>query len=72
LVEDNFWNGKPMYVRVSDIAGKRIELKILPLGKNYPVYLQEAQKKELETATDAILLSLDGIELIERSTALLK
>ena len=72
LVEDNFWNGKPMYVRVSDIAGKRIELKILPLGKNYPVYLQEAQKKELEAATDGLLLSLDGIELIERSTALLK
>ena len=72
FIEDNFWNGKPMYVRVSDIAGKRIELKILPLGKNYPIYLQEAQKKELEAATDGILLSLDGIELIERSTTLLK
>ena len=72
FIEDNFWNGKPMYVRMSDIAGKRIELKILPLGKNYPIYLQETQKKELEAATDGILLSLDGIELIERSTALLK
>ena len=72
LAEDNFWNGKPMLVRVSDIAGKRIELKILPLGKNYPIYLQSAQKKELEAAKDGVLLSLDGIELIERSTALLK
>lgn len=61
-----------MYVRVSDIAGKRIELKILPLGKNYPIYLQSAQKKKLESAKDGVLLSLDRIELIERSTALLK
>ena len=68
LVEDNFWNGKPMLVRLSDLVGKRVELKILPLGKDYPIYLQKEQKKELDNASNGILLSLDGIQVIERST----
>ena len=33
LVEDNYWNGKSMLVRMSDLVGKRVELRILPLGK---------------------------------------
>ena len=68
LVEDNFWNGKPMLVRLSDLVGKRVELKILPLGKDYPIYLQKEQKAELDKAPDGILLSLDGIQVLERST----
>ena len=68
LVEDNFWNGKPMLVRLSDLVGKRVELKILPLGKDYPIYLQKEQKAELEKAPNGILLSLDGIQVIERQT----
>jgi len=68
LVEDNFWNGKPMLVRLSDLVGKRVELKILPLGKDYPIYLQKEQKAELDKAPDGILLSLDGIQVIERQT----
>ncbi|MDE5739534.1 MAG: beta-galactosidase, partial [Bacteroidaceae bacterium] len=69
LVEDNFWNGKPMLVRLSDLVGKRVELKILPLGKDYPIYLQQAQRAELDNAPDGILLSLDGIQVVERKTA---
>ena len=69
LVEDNFWNGKPMLVRLSDLVGKKVELKILPLGKDYPIYLQKEQKAELEKATGGVLLSLDGIRVIERETA---
>lgn len=66
LVEDNFWNGKPMLVRLSDLVGKKVELRILPLGKNYPIYLQKEQKAELDAAEGDYLLSLDGIEVIER------
>ncbi|MDE5998875.1 MAG: beta-galactosidase, partial [Bacteroidaceae bacterium] len=72
LVEDNFWNGKPMLVRLSDLVGKRVELKILPFGKDYPIYLQQAQRAELDNAPDGMLLSLDGIQVVERKTALIE
>lgn len=67
LVEDNFWNGKPMLVRLSDLVGKHVELKILPLGKDYPIYLQKEEKSLLDQASNGILLSLDGIRVIERT-----
>ncbi len=70
LVEDNFWNGKPFHVRVSDIVGKKVEIKILPLGKDYPIYLQKEQKRQLLNAKGDYLLSLDKVELIERKTEL--
>jgi hypothetical protein len=68
LVEDNFWNGKPMLVRLSDLVGKKVELRILPLGKDYPIYLQKEQRAELDKASNGVLLSLDGIKVIERTT----
>ena len=68
LVEDNFWNGKPMLVRLSDLVGKQVELKILPLGKDYPIYLQQEQKVELNKAPNDILISLGGIKVLERKT----
>ena len=68
LVEDNFWNGKPMLVRLSDLVGKKVELRILPLGKDYPIYLQQAQRKVLDNAPNGVLLSLDSIKVIERAT----
>jgi hypothetical protein len=68
LVEDNFWNGKPMLVRLSDLIGKNIELKILPLGKDYPIYLQAKEKEALDKAPHGILLSLDNIKVLERKT----
>ena len=71
LIEDNFWNGKPMLVRLSDLVGKHVELKILPLGKDYPIYLQKEQKAELDKAPNGILLSLDGIQILERKTEIL-
>nr|MCR5312584.1 beta-galactosidase [Bacteroidaceae bacterium] len=61
LVEDNFWNGKPMLVRVSDLIGKKIELRILPMAKDYPIYLQKEQKHILNQTIDNTLLSLDNI-----------
>lgn len=63
LVEDNFWNGKPMLVRVSDLVAKKIELRILPLRKDAPIYLQKEQKAILDAA-DNHLLSLSGVRVI--------
>ena len=68
LVEDNYWNGKTMLVRVSDLVGKRVELRILPLGKDYPIYLQREQRALLDAAPNGQLLSLDSIKVIERTT----
>lgn len=66
LVEDNFWNGRPMLVRCSDLAGKKVELKILPLLASYPIYLQKEQKEVLDAAGGS-LLSLDGITVLSRT-----
>lgn len=63
LVEDNFWNGKPMLVRVSDLVAKKIELRILPLRKDALIYLQKEQKAILDAA-DNHLLSLSGVRVI--------
>lgn len=71
LVQDNFWNGKPMLVRASQLRGKKVELRILPMGKDYPIYLQKEQKEELEKAGSQGMLSLDGIRILRRRTYLL-
>lgn len=73
LVEDNFWNGKPMLVRLSDLVDgrgnpRRVELRILPLGKQYPIYLQKEQRAVLDAASGDYLLHLDGIEVVHRDT----
>ena len=73
LVQDNFWNGKPMLTRMRDLltpdgkTPRKIELRILPLSKDAPIYLQKEQKAELDNATP-YLLSLDGIRVIQRKT----
>ena len=72
LVEDNYWNGKPMLVRMSDLVGKRVELRILPLGKDFPIYLQREQRALLDATPGGQLLSLDSIKVIERSTEVIK
>ena len=78
LVEDNFWNGKPMLVRLTDIIGPdieaykkgehNIELRILPLRKDAPIYLQKEQKQILEAAQGTALLRLNGVKVIKRIT----
>ncbi len=68
LVQDNFWNGKPMLVRLSQLHGKRVELRILPLRKDAPIYLQTEQRKLLQEAEGDILLQLKGISLLQRQT----
>ncbi|MBO6013468.1 MAG: beta-galactosidase [Bacteroidales bacterium] len=65
LVQDNQWNGNPMLVRVSDLKGKRAEIRILPLGKDYPVYLQPDERKVLAEAPDGLLCQLKQVHVIE-------
>ena len=67
LVQDNFWNGKPMLIRVSDLVGKHVELRILPLRKDAPIYLQKEQKAILEASENA-LLTLTKVSVIKRTT----
>ena len=67
LVMDNFWNGKPMLVRMSDLAGTKVELRILPLRKDAPIYLQKEQKEILDNS-QAVLLQLNSINILTRET----
>ena len=57
------WNGKPMLVRMSDLEKKTVELRILPLSKDAPIYLQKEQK-EIRDSSPSPLLQLDGISLL--------
>lgn len=68
LVEDNFWNGRTMLVRVADLVGKDAELRILPLRKDAPIYLQAAQRAVLDAAPGDTLLALKGVRLVHRIT----
>ena len=68
LVMDNFWNGKPMLVRMSDLAGKKVELRILPLSKDAPIYLQKEQKDILDNSK-AALLQLNSIDILKIETS---
>jgi hypothetical protein len=68
LVEDNFWNGRTMLVRVSDLIGRQAELRILPLRKDAPIYLQRAERAVLDAAPGDTLLCLNGVRLIHRET----
>lgn len=65
LVEDNFWNGKPMLVRASALMGKEVTLRILPLRKDAPIYLQKEQKEILNKAKGDSLLKLNSIKVIK-------
>lgn len=66
LVEDNFWNGKAMLVRLSALKGKKVELRILPLRKDAPIYLQKEQRAVLNAAEGDTLLRLKGVRLFSR------
>ena len=49
LIEDNFYNGKPMLIRASQLIGKRVIIRILPISKDYPIYFQPEQRVRLES-----------------------
>lgn len=66
LVEDNFWNGKPMLVRLSDLLGKTAELRILPLDEKYPIYLQKDQREQFNAVADGILCEVTTVRIIKK------
>lgn len=47
---------------------QKVELKILPLRKDAPVYFQKEQKAMIEAAKGDYMLGLDSVEVIERHT----
>lgn len=69
LVTDNFYNGKSMWARVSELAGRKVTIKILPLYDDYPIYLQPDQRKLLHEKGK--LLALKKVMLIHRNVSLL-
>ncbi len=64
LVQDNQWNGNPMLVRASQLRGKKVLLKVLPLGKDYPIYLQPEQRETLANAPATGLCELQGVTVL--------
>ena len=68
LVQDHFWNGRTILVRVSDLMGAKAELRILPLGKEAPVYLQPDERARLAAAPGDSLLALREVRLLHRKT----
>jgi beta-galactosidase len=64
LVDDNFWNGLPWTVglrEIGDQSGGTLELKVLPLPKVYPMYLERGG--ELQFHGDRAV-GLEGVELV--------
>ena len=66
--QDNFWNGRPMLVRASDLIGKDVKITILPMRKDTPVYLQPDERKTLASCEGDVMLDLSGITLVHRVT----
>lgn len=70
LVEDNFYNGKPMYVPLSWLAGSEATLKILPLHADYPIYTPQAIRERLQS--EKTLLGVKSLSVEERLLVTLK
>jgi hypothetical protein len=64
LVDDNFWNGLPWTVglrEIGDQQGGALQLKILPMPKGYPMYLERSA--DLQFHGDRAL-QLQDVELV--------
>lgn len=68
LLNDDFWNGLVWETGLKEISGipvfsgRSLDLSILPLPKNYPMYLEKANL--LQKTEDGSFLSLDSVEAI--------
>jgi len=52
LVDDNFWNGIPWLVGLRELGysdGETLDLKILPLPKRFPMYIENADRLRFDT-----------------------
>jgi beta-galactosidase len=68
LVDDNFWNGSSWTLGLKEAlptwrtAASTLELKVLPLPKTYPMYLERADELRFDTPVGAD--SLREVELV--------
>jgi beta-galactosidase len=67
LVDDNFWNGLPWSVGLKEVsagwrAGEAFELRVLPLPKAYPMYLEGGGV--LRFGKDGMAGVLDGVKAV--------
>jgi beta-galactosidase len=73
FLDDNFYNGRPFEFGLKryapDIDSGELLLKILPLRKDAPIYIQKESLPDFGAADTA--LALNGIDVIERHEALL-
>jgi hypothetical protein len=67
-VDDSFWNGIPWTIGLREIdrdwraANIDLELRILPLPRKYPMYLEKAGGLDLSTA--GVADSVTGIQIV--------
>jgi hypothetical protein len=62
LLDDNFWNGLAWSVGLKELGGdlRKLELSVLPLAKNYPMYIEKAPKLHFNSVGVAgALISVD-------------
>jgi hypothetical protein len=80
LIDDNLWNGVPWTIGLREIGSdwhspdshpaSNMELKILPLPRNYPMYLEQADKLHWNPA--GIADSLTDVQLVPRYRLILQ
>jgi len=63
LLTDNFYNGTPFDVGIpSDAAGKDLQLEVLPLRKDAPIYLAPKARPDFGQASSALNVNVELIE----------
>lgn len=68
LVDDDFWNGLPWLITLKNLVPSnppsvnRFRLEVLPLPRNYPMYLEAADALRLPASGDVV--HLDSVEAV--------
>jgi beta-galactosidase len=68
LLDDNFWNGEPWEIGLGEVGAMTarptaVELRILPLPANYPMYLENAGELHFDAGG---AIALRAVELVPR------
>jgi len=64
LVDDNFWNGIPWIIGLRELgysAGETLDLKILPLPKEFPMYIENANRLRF---SNGLAGGLTGVSIV--------
>jgi beta-galactosidase len=76
LIDDNFWNGSPWTIGLKESlpswhsAENILDLRILPLPKTYPMYLEKSDELRFDTSGGAD--SVTRVELLPQYQLLLQ